>query len=98
LHGHDEGHQLTINLLPTDFITQAVVGFANITINNKTVSGLCSLQFAINQQTTPVFNANANCSSQAYEHASLGKTMARWSAFTRGNRSYINGLTFGYYV
>jgi hypothetical protein len=81
MYGRGVGHQLTINLQPNEFITHAVVGFANMTSNNKTVVGLCSLQFTVNEGAVPGFNADANCSSQAYTRVSLGSSLAYLEPF-----------------
>lgn len=98
MFGLDAGQQFTITLRPTEFITQAVVGFANMTCKNETVSGLCSLQFAVNEGAVPDFNANANCSRQAYTRISLGSSLAYLGSSSNGwGINYITGLHFSYY-
>lgn len=96
MHGRGVGHRFTINLQPSELITHAVVGFANMTYNNKAELGLCSLQFSVNEGVIPGLNANANCSSQAYTRVSLGSSLAYLGTSSLGINC-IRGIKFLYY-
>jgi hypothetical protein len=97
LYGYGVGHHLTINLQPTEHITKAVVGFTKFkTCKGQRVLILCSLQFAVNGQTIPSFNASANCSSQSYTELLLGQSLAYLEGVV-DLTACITGIGFSYY-